>query len=45
MTIVKPFLSEKTKSKMILCNQMKDLHVYFAENYKISDGLIDENVE
>ncbi|CAD8120736.1 unnamed protein product [Paramecium sonneborni] len=45
MAVVKPFLSEKTKSKIILCNTMKELQVYFSENYKISDGLVDEDVE
>ncbi|CAD8079724.1 unnamed protein product [Paramecium primaurelia] len=45
MTVIKPFLSEKTKSKIILCNQMKDLQQYVGENYQISDNLIYENVE
>ncbi|CAD8188142.1 unnamed protein product [Paramecium octaurelia] len=45
MTVVRPFLSEKTKSKIILCNEIKDLQVYFPENYQISDGQIGENVE
>ncbi|CAK65428.1 unnamed protein product (macronuclear) [Paramecium tetraurelia] len=45
MNIVRPFLNEKTKSKIILCNQMKDLQYYVGENYQISDGLIYENIE
>ncbi|CAK69610.1 unnamed protein product (macronuclear) [Paramecium tetraurelia] len=45
MTVVRPFLSEKTKSKIALCNEIKDLKVYFPENYQISDGQIGENVE
>lgn len=42
MAVVRPFLSEKTKSKIVLCNELKDLIPYFGADYKISDGLVDE---
>lgn len=42
MAVVRPFLSEKTKSKLVLCNDLKDLIPYFGPDYKISDGLVDE---
>ncbi|CAD8185050.1 unnamed protein product [Paramecium octaurelia] len=45
MTIVKPFLSERTKQKIILCNEYKDLYPYFGENFIISDGIGDEQIQ
>ena len=42
MTVVKPFLSEKTKQKIVLCNEFKDLFPYFGANFIISDGSGDE---
>lgn len=42
MFTVRPFLSEKTKQKLILCNEFKDLIPYFGQDFKISDGMVEE---
>lgn len=35
MGIMRPFLSEKTKQKLVLLDKLEQLVPYFGENYKI----------